>query len=144
MAFDILLVEDNPGDVRLTNEAFREINPAVRVWAAFDGAEAMAFLRREREHEHAPRPDLILLDLNMPKIDGRQVLALVKEDDGLKAIPTVILTTSPAHADVLDCYLLKANCYLNKPVQLEDFEDLVKTINDFWLMQATLPPQAAA
>jgi chemotaxis family two-component system response regulator Rcp1 len=144
MAFDILLVEDNPGDVRLTNETFREINPAVHVWPACDGAEAMAFLRQEREHERAPRPDLILLDLNMPKMDGRQVLALLKEDEDLKAIPTVILTTSTAHDDVLDCYELKANCYLNKPVQLEDFEDLVKTINEFWLMRATLPPQAAA
>jgi chemotaxis family two-component system response regulator Rcp1 len=141
MAFDILLVEDSPGDVRLTNEAFSQVNPAVRIWAAFDGAEAMAFLRHEREHEHAPRPDLILLDLNMPKLDGRQVLAQVKEDDDLKSIPT---TTSRAQDDIDSCYLFKANCYLNKPVKLEDFEDLVKTINDFWLTKATLPPRAQA
>jgi chemotaxis family two-component system response regulator Rcp1 len=144
MAFDILLVEDSPGDVRLTNEAFREINTSVHVWAVCDGAEAMAFLRQEREHKHAPRPDLILLDLNMPKMDGRQVLALVKADDRLKSIPTVILTTSTAHDDVLNCYQLKANCYLNKPVQLDDFEDLVKVINDFWLGKATLPPRGEA
>jgi chemotaxis family two-component system response regulator Rcp1 len=144
MAFDILLVEDSPGDVRLTNEAFSQINPAVRIWAAFDGAEAMAFLRHEREHEHAPRPDLILLDLNMPKMDGRQVLAQVKGDDDLMSIPTIILTTSRARDDIDKCYLFNANCYLNKPVQLEDFEDLVRTINDFWLLRATLPGHAEA
>jgi chemotaxis family two-component system response regulator Rcp1 len=137
----VLLVEDSPGDVRLTQEAFRDADSSVVLHVATDGVEAMAFLRREGGHVDAPRPDLILLDLNLPKMDGREVLALIKEDEGLKTIPTVILTTSVAEADILKSYQLQANCYLSKPVQLEAFEDLVKSINDFWLRKVKLLPQ---
>ncbi len=137
----VLLVEDSPGDIRLTLEAFRDTNPSIRLHVANDGVEALAFLRQEGIHFSAPRPDLILLDLNMPKMDGRQALAHIKQDDSLKTIPTVILTTSEAEADIVRSYQLKANCYLNKPVQLDAFENLVKSINDFWLTTATLPPQ---
>jgi two-component system, chemotaxis family, response regulator Rcp1 len=136
---DVLLVEDSPGDVRLTQEAFRDANTLVNLHVAIDGADAMAFLRRKGTYLDAPRPDLILLDLNLPKMDGREVLAHIKEDDSLKTIPTVILTTSEAEADILKSYELRANCYLNKPVQLDEFEDLVKSINDFWLKKAKLP-----
>jgi CheY-like chemotaxis protein len=101
----------------------------------------MAFLRREGTNVHAPRPDIILLDLNLPKMDGREVLALIKADDSLKIIPTVILTTSDAEADILKSYQLLANCYLTKPVQLDEFEALVKSINDFWLTAVKLPHQ---
>jgi two-component system, chemotaxis family, response regulator Rcp1 len=135
----VLLVEDSPGDVRLTMEAFQQTNPAIRLHVANDGLEAMAFLRQEEGNENAPRPDLILLDLNMPKMDGRQVLARIKEDENLKTIPTVILTTSEAEGDVAESYQLNANCYLNKPVQLDAFENLVKSINEFWLTMAKLP-----
>lgn len=138
---DVLLVEDSPGDVRLTQEAFRDANPAVRLHVAYDGVEAIAFLRRTGAHAAAPRPDLILLDLNLPKMDGRKVLALIKEDSLLSLIPTVILTTSAAEADVVKSYQLKANCYLCKPVQLDAFESLVKSINDFWLTKVKLPNQ---
>ena len=108
---------------------------------ATDGVEAMAFLRREGATLNAPRPDLILLDLNLPKMDGREVLAHIKEDDSLKTIPTVILTTSEAEADIVKSYQLQANCYLSKPVQLDAFESLVKSINDFWLTKVKLPQQ---
>jgi two-component system, chemotaxis family, response regulator Rcp1 len=137
----VLLVEDSPGDVRLTQEAFRDANPSVALHVANDGVEAMAFLRHEGAHVHAPRPDLILLDLNLPKMDGREVLALIKGDDSLKTIPTVILTTSVAEADIVNSYQLRANCYLSKPVQLDAFEELVKSINDFWLKKVKLLPQ---
>jgi len=137
----VLLVEDSPGDVRLTQEAFREANPSVALHVATDGVEAMAFLRHEGAHIHSPRPDLILLDLNLPKMDGREVLALIKEDDELKTIPTVILTTSVAEADIVKSYQLRANCYLSKPVQLDAFEELVKSVNDFWLKKVKLLPQ---
>ncbi len=137
----VLLVEDSPGDIRLTLEAFRDTNPSIRLHVANDGVEAMAFLGKKGSTPHAPRPDLILLDLNMPKMDGRQALAQIKQDERLKTIPTVILTTSEAEADIVRSYQLKANCYLNKPVQLDAFENLVKSINDFWLTMATLPPQ---
>jgi CheY-like chemotaxis protein len=135
----ILLVEDSPGDVRLTLESFRDANPDVRLHVAPDGAEAMAFLRREDGHADAPRPELILLDLNMPKKDGREVLAEIKADESLKLIPTVILTTSEAEADVIKCFELQANSYLVKPVDLTAFEVLAKSINDFWLSKSTLP-----
>lgn len=135
----VLLIEDSPGDVRLTREAFRDTNMSVRLHVASDGVEAMAFLRHEGNHVHAPRPDLILLDLNLPKMDGREVLVHIKADDNLKTIPTVILTTSEEEADISTSYQLHANCYLNKPVQLEEFEALVKSINDFWLTKARLP-----
>jgi CheY-like chemotaxis protein len=136
---DVLLVEDSPGDVRLTQEVFREANISIRLHVASDGVEAMAFLRQHPPHVHAPRPDLILLDLNLPKLDGREVLAQIKEDERLKTIPTIILTTSAADVDILKSYQLQANSYLTKPVQLDAFESLVRSINDFWLTKATLP-----
>jgi two-component system, chemotaxis family, response regulator Rcp1 len=139
MPIEVLLVEDNPGDVRLTKEVFREANMDIHMHVASDGLEAMAFLRRQGAHAHAPRPDLILLDLNLPKMDGREVLIQIKKDERLKAIPTVILTTSHSQADIVKSYQLQANCYLSKPVQLEAFESLVKSINDFWLTKAKLP-----
>jgi len=138
---DVLLVEDSPGDVRLTQEALRDSNRAIHLHVAVDGIEAMSFLRREREHARAPRPDLILLDLNLPKMDGREVLAQIKADGDLKTIPTIILTTSEAEADITKSYQLQANCFLSKPVQLDAFESLVKSINDFWLTKAKLPHQ---
>jgi chemotaxis family two-component system response regulator Rcp1 len=144
MTFNVLLIEDSPGDVRLTREAFREVNDSVRVWVAADGVEAMAFLRPVREHSDAPRPDLILLDLNMPRMDGREVLAQIKGNADLKTIPTVILTTSTAATDVAVSYQLQANCFINKPVDLDTFEALVKSINDFWLMRAKLPATQAS
>jgi two-component system, chemotaxis family, response regulator Rcp1 len=140
---EVLLIEDSPGDVRLTREAFRSANPSINLHVASDGVEAIAFLKREGPHSSAPRPDLILLDLNLPKMDGREVLARIKEDENLKTIPTVILTTSDAEVDIAKSYQLQANCYLNKPVQLEAFENLVKSINDFWLTEVTLPKLAA-
>lgn len=138
---EVLLVEDSPGDVRLTQEAFRDGNLSVHLHVASDGVEAMAFLRREGVHVQAPRPDLILLDLNLPKMDGREVLALIKQDRSLKTIPTVILTTSEADADIFKSYELQANCVLSKPVQLDAFQSLVKSINDFWLTKVKLPHQ---
>ena len=139
MPIEVLLVEDSPGDVRLTQEAFRDANKSIRLHVASDGVEAMAFLRREGRHGNAPRPDLILLDLNLPKMDGREVLAQIKADESLKTIPTVILTTSEEKADIAKSYQLQANCYLTKPVQLEAFESLVRSINDFWLTTVRLP-----
>jgi CheY-like chemotaxis protein len=141
MPMEVLLVEDSPGDVRLTQEAFRDANRSIRLHVASDGVEALAFLRKEGAHVHAPRPDIILLDLNLPKMDGREVLVHIKEDDSLKTIPTVILTTSDSEADIVKCYQLQANCYLSKPVQLEAFEALVKSINDFWMTKVKLPQQ---
>ena len=138
---DVLLVEDSPGDVRLTKEVFRDTNIDIHLHVAWDGVEAMAFLRREGEQVNAPRPDLILLDLNLPKMDGRVVLANIKADANLKSIPTVILTTSESEVDIVKSYRLQANCYLSKPVQLEAFENLVKSINDFWLTKVKLPQQ---
>jgi two-component system, chemotaxis family, response regulator Rcp1 len=144
MTVEVLLVEDSPGDVRLMQEVFRVANSKVRLHVATGGIEAMNFLRQWGEHANSPRPDLILLDLNLPKMGGLEVLAKIKEDEGLKAIPTVILTISDAEADIAKGYRLQANCYLRKPVQLEAFEMLVKSINDFWLTKAKLPQHAAA
>jgi two-component system, chemotaxis family, response regulator Rcp1 len=140
MTVDVLLVEDSPGDVRLTQEVFRDVSKSVHLHVATDGVEAMAFLRREGVHADAPRPDFILLDLNLPKMDGRQVLALIKEDENLKTIPTVILTTSGAEADIAKSYELHANCYLKKPVELDAFEAVVKSVNHYWMTTARLPP----
>lgn len=148
MTVQVLLVEDSPGDVRLTQEAFRDANThahlpnmAIHLHVASDGVEAMAFLTRDKDHTTAPRPDLILLDLNLPRMDGREVLARIKADTALKTIPTVILTTSESEADIVKSYQLQANCYLSKPVQLEAFEALVRSINDFWLTKVKLPKQ---
>jgi CheY-like chemotaxis protein len=133
MPLNVLLVEDNPGDARLTLETFRDANKAVRLHVVSDGVEAMAFLKREGTHAEAPRPVLILLDLNLPKMDGREVLARIKGDPSLKTIPIAILTTSDAESDVRKSYELQANCYMTKPVRLEEFETLVRSVNDFWL-----------
>ena len=138
---EVLLVEDSPGDVRLMQEVFREANSLVRLHVASDGVEAMAFLRQWGDNAGCPRPDMILLDLNLPKMDGREVLALIKEDHGLKTIPTIILTMSDAEDDIVNSYQHQANCYLRKPVQLEAFESLVKSINEFWLTKVKLPQQ---
>jgi chemotaxis family two-component system response regulator Rcp1 len=144
MPLHVLLVEDSPGDVRLTKEAFRDAEVLVNLHVVSDGVEAMDFLRREGSHPEAPRPDIILLDLNLPKMDGREVLARIKQDDGLKTIPTVILTTSEAETDILKSYQLHANCYLSKPGQLEAFEKLVKSTTDFWLTKVKLPQQRSS
>jgi two-component system, chemotaxis family, response regulator Rcp1 len=142
MARQVLLVEDSPGDVRLTQEAFRDAETPIKLHVVSDGAQAMDFLRRQGSHAEAPRPDLILLDLDLPGMDGREVLALVKGDDSLKAIPTVILTSSDLDVDVANSYRLRANCYFRKPIQLDAYEALVRSISDFWLTKAQLPPQA--
>ena len=130
----VLLIEDSPGDVRLTREVFRDTAAGIHLHVVDDGIEAMAFLAREGAHAGAPRPDIILLDLNLPKMNGREVLALIKDDQKLKSIPTIILTTSRAPADIATSYRLGANCYLNKSSELDAFVNLVKDINDFWLM----------
>jgi two-component system, chemotaxis family, response regulator Rcp1 len=136
---EILLVEDNPGDVRLTQEALKEAKVRNNLSLAWDGVEALAFLRREREHGEAPRPDLILLDLNLPRKDGREVLEEIKADPELRRIPVVILTTSEAEQDIVRAYDLHVNCYVTKPVDLEQFVRVVKSIEDFWLTVVKLP-----
>ena len=142
MPVEILLVEDSPGDVRLTREAFQDAKVPINFHVASDGTEAMAFLRREGKHANDPRPDLILLDLNLPKKDGREVLAEIKENPALKSIPVVILTTSSSEEDVLRSYLLHANCYITKPVDLHGFVKIVKSIDNFWLSVVKLPRRA--
>jgi chemotaxis family two-component system response regulator Rcp1 len=139
---EILLVEDNSGDVRLTVEALKEGKVRNNLHIARDGVEAMAFLRREGEHIEAVRPDLILLDLNLPRMDGREVLTAIKSDAMLRTIPVVVLTTSRAEQDVLRSYELQANCYITKPVDLDQFITVVKSIEDFWLTIVTLPHSA--
>ena len=136
---DILLVEDNPGDVRLTIEALKDGKVRNRLSVVQDGVEALAFLRREGKYAGAPRPDLILLDLNLPKKDGRAVLSEIKADEHLKRIPVVVLTTSSSEQDILKTYELHANCYITKPVDLEQFIEVVKGIEDFWLTIVKLP-----
>jgi two-component system, chemotaxis family, response regulator Rcp1 len=138
----LLLIEDSPGDVRLTKEAFREADQSIEIHVAVDGVDAMNFLNREDVHVDAPRPDLILLDLNLPRMDGREVLSRIKRDESLKLIPTVILTTSSAEEDIVWSYELHANVYLTKPVQFDEFEELVRSIRDFWLTLAHLPQHA--
>jgi CheY-like chemotaxis protein len=139
-AIEILLVEDNPGDVRLTQEALKENKIRNMLHVAKDGVEAMYFLRRMKGHEKAPRPDLILLDLNLPKKDGREVLAEIKTDETLRSIPVVILTTSAAEDDVAKSYAMHANCYVRKPIDLNRFIEVVKVIENFWLSIVELPP----
>lgn len=139
---EILLVEDNPGDVRLVQEALRENKIMNRITVAPDGVEAMKALRREGQYVASSRPDIILLDLNLPKKDGREVLAEIKEDASLKMIPVVILTTSQAEQDILKSYQLHANCYITKPVNLDRFIEVVKSVEDFWLTVVKLPPKA--
>lgn len=141
---EILLVEDNPGDVRLTKEALQEGRVCNNLHCAKDGVEALEFLRRQGRFADAPRPGLILLDLNLPKKDGREVLSDIKADEDLKNIPVVVLTTSKADEDVLRSYELHANCYVTKPVDLEKFIFVVKSIESFWLTVVTLPRQREA
>jgi CheY-like chemotaxis protein len=143
MAIEALLVEDNAGDVRLTQEAFRNANELIHLHVVSDGVEALAFLRHEGVHIEAPRPDFILLDLNLPKMGGHEVLAQIKNDDRLKSIPVIILTTSNAEHDINKCYQLHANCVVTKPVCFDEFEVLVKSISDFWVSRARLPRQNA-
>jgi two-component system, chemotaxis family, response regulator Rcp1 len=136
---EILLVEDNPGDVRLTQEVLRDGRIHNKLNVVGDGVEALACLRREGAYADMPQQDLILLDLNLPKMDGRQVLAEIKSDPELRKIPVVVLTTSAAEADVMSAYDLHANCYITKPVDLGQFEEVVRSIEDFWLAIVRLP-----
>ncbi|MDF2459485.1 MAG: CheY-like response regulator [Nitrospira sp.] len=136
---EVLLVEDNPGDIRLTKEALKEAKVLNTLTVVQDGVEALTCLRRQGQYANAKRPDLILLDLNLPKKDGREVLAEIKNDEALKFIPVVILTTSQDEQDVLKSYGLHANCYITKPVELEQFISVVKAIEDFWLGIVILP-----
>ncbi|HLB10468.1 MAG TPA: response regulator [Gemmatimonadaceae bacterium] len=140
-AVEILLVEDNAGDVRLAREGLRECKLLNNLSVATDGMKAMAFLRREGEHAHAPRPDLIMLDLNLPRKDGREVLKEIKEDEELKSIPVVILTTSKAEEDIVKSYSLHANCYVTKPLAIEQFITVVQAIESFWFTIVKLPPR---
>jgi chemotaxis family two-component system response regulator Rcp1 len=139
-AIEILLVEDNPGDARLTREALREGKIKNNLHVLADGVAALEFLRREGKHAEAPVPDLILLDLNLPKMDGREVLVAIKEDEWLRRIPVVILTTSEAEDDILRSYELHANCYVTKPVGLDQFLKVIRQIDSFWLEVVKLPP----
>ena len=145
-AIEVLLVEDSTGDARLTRETFKDakvhINLHVNLHVASDGAEAMAFLGCEGAHGNAPRPDLVLLDLNLPEKDGREVLKEIKASPTLKGIPVVVLTTSPLEADIQRSYLFHANCYITKPVDLDGFLEVVKSIDNFWLSVVTLPYEA--
>ncbi|MBN2342789.1 MAG: response regulator [Deltaproteobacteria bacterium] len=136
---DILLVEDNPGDARLAQEALKDSKLKNKLFHVEDGEQAIQFLRREGQYTDSTKPDLILLDLNLPKKDGREVLAEIKEDPSLKAIPVVILTTSNDMADILKSYNLHANCYITKPIDLDRFIEVVKSIEDFWLSIVKLP-----
>src|ERR1017187_6415158 len=137
---EILLVEDSPSDAEFTVEALKEAKVRNHLSLVEDGVQALEFLRRQGKHAGAPRPDLIMLDLNLPRKDGREVLAEIKSDDSLKAIPVVVLTTSRAEQDVLQAYKYHANCYISKPVDFEQFLQVVRSIESFWLMVVTLPP----
>src|SRR5277367_1312062 len=141
MPLDVLLAEDNPGDVRLMREVMLEINRDVRLHVAYDGVEAVAFLKREGIHAHAPRPSLIFLDLHLPKMDGRDVMTRIKADENLRMIPIIVLTTSQGQLDIVKIYELRASCYVCKPAALKEFESLLRSINDFWLTKAKLPKQ---
>lgn len=141
---EVLLVEDSPGDVRLTREALKDAKVHISLHVAADGIEAMAFLERTGTHVDARRPDLILLDLNLPRKDGREVLKEIKESPALRSIPVVILTTSSSEADVLRSYELHANCYISKPVDLDGFLKVVQSIDNFWLSVVKLPHGASS
>jgi CheY-like chemotaxis protein len=138
---EILLVEDNPGDVDLTREALEGGKIKNMLHVVSNGEEAMAFLRHKGKHTHAPRPDLVLLDLNLPRMDGREVLAQIKSEDDLKSIPVVVLTSSKAEEDILKAYNLHANCYITKPMDLVQFLNVVHVIEDFWFTIVKLPPK---
>ncbi|MCC7207987.1 MAG: response regulator [Anaerolineae bacterium] len=135
----VLLVEDNPGDVRLVKEAFREANVQHQLYVASDGLEALAFLRQEGQFHDAPRPDVILLDLNLPRLDGRTTLEIIKTDHQLRYIPIIVLTTSNDRQDVLTCYDLHANCYITKPIDYAQFDTVIRRIDMFWFGVVTLP-----
>jgi len=137
---EILLVEDSPGDVRLTIEALKEAKVSNRLNVVGDGVEALEYLRRQGKYAHAARPDMVLLDLNLPRKDGRKVLVEMKEDADLKVIPVVVLTTSHAEEDVLEAYQNHANCYITKPVDFQQFLHVVQSIENFWLSVVRLPP----
>ena len=137
---DILLVEDNPGDVRLTREALKEGKVLNTMQVVGDGIEALAFLRHEGPYAKSPHPDIILLDLNLPRMDGRELLAEIKSDHSLRRIPVVILTTSKAEEDIIKSYDLHANCYITKPVDLDQFINVVKSVEEFWFTIVRLPP----
>jgi CheY-like chemotaxis protein len=137
---EILLVEDNPGDVRLTREALKDGKIRNNLSVVMDGEEVMVYLHKEGKYKDAPRPDLILLDLNLPKKNGREVLAEIKTDPNLRRIPVVILTVSKADEDIIKSYDLHANCYIIKPVNLDRFIKVVKSVEDFWLTIVKLPP----
>jgi CheY-like chemotaxis protein len=136
---NILLIEDNPGDVRLAQEAFKEGNINVQLDVVMDGLEAIHFLHKDAPYQDSNRPDLILLDLNLPKKDGREVLGEIKEDPALRSIPVVVLTTSNAEQDIKHSYDLHVNCYINKPVDFDRFFEIIKQIEEFWLKTAILP-----
>ena len=138
---EILLVEDNPGDARLAREGLSECKIRNNLHVVDDGVKAMAFLRRQSGYLNAPRPDLILLDLNLPRKDGREVLREIKEDEHLRLIPVVVLTTSKAEEDIISSYSLHANCYVTKPLGLQQFLDVVRSIEDFWFSIVRLPPK---
>jgi len=139
-AIEILLVEDNPADVRLTIETLKEEKVYNKINVVTDGQEALDYLRKEGKYSKAMRPDLILLDLNLPRVDGREVLKEIKSDDNLKAIPVVILTTSRSEEDIMKSYNLHANCYITKPVDLMQFTKVAKSIQEFWMTIVKLPP----
>jgi len=136
---EILLVEDNPGDVRLTQEALKESKVTNNLSVAEDGVEALAFLKREGKYADAPRPDLLLLDLNLPKKDGRELLEEIKANESLRCIPVVVLTTSKAEEDILRMYNQHANCYITKPIDFDQFIEVIKSIENFWLTIVKLP-----
>ena len=141
MPVDLLLAEDNPGDVRMIREVMLDVDRGVRLHVASDGLEAVAFLKREGIHAQAPRPSLIFLDLHLPKMEGRDVITRIKADDNLRMIPIIVLATSQGQLDIAQSYELRASCYLCKPSSLEEFESLLRSINDFWLTKVKLPKQ---
>ncbi|HCC47912.1 MAG TPA: response regulator [Elusimicrobia bacterium] len=136
---EILLVEDNPDDVALTVRSFKKARMQNRISVAEDGVEGLAFLRREGKYADAPRPDIILLDLNLPRMNGHELLEIIKTDPALKDIPVIILTTSKSEEDVLSTYKLHSNCFITKPVLMEDFDRVIRTIQDFWFVVVKLP-----
>ncbi|MBI4563134.1 MAG: response regulator [Planctomycetes bacterium] len=138
---ELLLVEDNPGDIRLTEEAWKESRSLYRLNVVSDGVEALAFLRKEGPYARTPRPDMIFMDLNLPKRDGRDVLQEIKSDPVLRYIPVIVMTTSNADQDVLKSYSLHANCYISKPLDIDRFIQVIRTIEEFWINIVTLPPR---
>ncbi|HLP91826.1 MAG TPA: response regulator [Nostocaceae cyanobacterium] len=141
MPIEVLLVEDNPGDAELTRIALEDSKIAVNLSVVEDGVEALAFLRKQDQYVNVPHPDIVLLDLNLPKKDGREVLAEIKADDNLKRIPVVVLTTSQAEEDIIEAYSLAANCYITKPVEFDQFVKIVQSIENFWFAIVKLPPE---